>query len=451
MPRISDDTLFRYQIVSQVLAHMRAGFSRAKAVRCVASRAHVDLNRTTRLVSIRSVYRWLSAFEESELSGLATKKRTRVEESLVLPQVFLDFLVREKQDDVQASIPEIIRRAKELGHLTCDVDRTTVYRAARRLGVCVQKVKSQREDRDTLRFAYPHRLDMVLCDGKHFRAGVTRARRVALIFLDDCTRYFLHAVIGTSENAALFLRGLYEMIRKYGHFSIMFLDNGPGFIANDTASVISALPAHLIHGESAYPAGHGKIERFNQTTLKDLLRGWDGREDIDPDCSSLELRLLHYGEEIYNHRPHSSLTMQTPWERFHNDSKPLTFPHDDTALRSKFEVSFDRRVSNDHVVSVDSVFYEVPRGYHGRFVELRRKLLDCTLHFLHEGRLIELHPVDPEKNARLQRARPRSRADETGPAPKRSAADMNFESDLGSVVDRDGGFQDDATDQEEKP
>jgi len=46
---------------------------------------------------------------------------------------------------------------------------------------------------------------MVLADGKHFRAGAKRLRRVALFFLDDSTRYGLEVVVGTAESAPLFL------------------------------------------------------------------------------------------------------------------------------------------------------------------------------------------------------------------------------------------------------
>ena len=90
-----------------------------------------------------------------------------------------------KESDPRASIPEIIRRGREYGILKDDtlVDRTTVYRVAKRLGPSLARRKGGK-DRDSRRFAYPHRLDMVLSDGKHFRAGAKRARRVAYFFLD---------------------------------------------------------------------------------------------------------------------------------------------------------------------------------------------------------------------------------------------------------------------------
>ncbi|MBN1461821.1 MAG: transposase family protein, partial [Armatimonadetes bacterium] len=293
---------------------------------------------------------------------------------------------------------------------------------------------------DARRFAYPHRLDMILSDGKHFRAGPTRARRVVLFFLDDATRFPLHAVVGTSENAPLFLRGLYEAITKYGLMSGIYLDHGPGFIAADTIYVVASLGAALIHGKKAYPEGHGKIERFNRTVLNDLLRGLSGRPDVDPDPRALELRINHYLEAHYSQRPHESLNKEKPYDRFHGDDKNLDFPEDHEALRAKFEVTLSRRVSSDNVVSVSSVSYDVPRGYKGQRVQLRRKLLGAGgIFFLHEGRLMELHPTDLAANARAKRARGNAHKD-ADPPPRTSAADLAYQRDYGSVVDADGGY-----------
>jgi putative transposase len=290
------------------------------------------------------------------------------------------------------------------------------------------------------RFAYPHRMDMVLCDGKHFRAGATRAKRVALFFLDDCTRFGLHVVVGTSEDTKLFMRGLYETIRKVGFMNILYLDHGPGFIAADTFQVAQRLGTLLIHGESVYPEGHGKIEKFNQTVKAALLRNLDRRPDVHPACGALELRLQHYLSEVYNHNPHHSLGKQPPTMRFFEDKKKLRFPQDDEALRRSFVVYLKKRVKNDNIVSVNSVPYEMPTGHAGYWVTLHRHALDGTVSFLHNGQFIKLEPVNLAANAHSPRAKNIKPQNEViHPLPK-SAADLKFERDLGPVVGPDGGF-----------
>lgn len=440
-PHQSSRALFRYSIVSMVIARMQAGESPAVAVRTVAAREHVFFDGSSRRISERSVYRWLQAFRRHGIAGLDPKGRQAVSSSSILPAKLVDFLIAEKRRDPEASVPELLRRARVRGILEPGqvVPRSTVYRTCKRLGLPLARRKAAR-DRDARRFAYPHRMDMVLCDGKHFRAGERRIKRAVLFYIDDATRYVLHCVVGPTETKELFLRGLYECIVKHGYMAAVYLDRGPGFIAEDTIAVMAKLGIPLLHGEAGYKEGRGKVERFNRTAKADLLRSLDGRPDVDPDCGALELRIRHYTERVYAHQPHEGLRGDTPWRRFHADPKPLRFPEDRQSLQASFEIWIVRRVSADHVVSVDSVDYEMPRGYGGRKVVLRRRVLDGGVRFLHEGRIIELHPVDLHGNARAPRARGDAEDDPPQAIPPATAADLSFQHDFGPVVDDDGGL-----------
>lgn len=452
----SAEALFRYKLVSVVQAAVARGEKLAAAVTDTASRIHYDMQGNPRRISRRSLYRWLSALQQDGFSALQPATRPIARESLVLSSPFVEFLVREKNQDPDVSIPEIIRRAREREVIGNDlpVDRSTVYRECKRRGLYLSRRRRRHaSDRDTRRFAYPHRMQMCLCDGKHFRAGAQRLRRVALIFLDDSSRYGLHVVVGTSECPELFLRGLYEKNCRHGSADAYFLDGGPGFVALDTADIIRKLGANLVHGEAHYPQGHGKIEKLNQTVKADLLRGWDGRADIDPDPRALELRLQHYLREVYNHRPHESIDDESPHARFIADTRPLRLLASDVELRRRFVLHVERVVSNDHIVSFASIDYEVPTGHARQRITLHRNLLDGTISMNHGGRLVRLHPVDLALNSVSRRARLNTSANpkppETHPLPK-SAADLAFERDFAPAVDADGSFLQPSRDEDEQ-
>ncbi|MBI3892996.1 MAG: transposase family protein [Candidatus Wallbacteria bacterium] len=356
------------------------------------------------------------------------------------------FLSAEKLRDRRSSIPELILRARQKGVVSAvtPVSRTSAYRFLLRQGISAARVQ-QAAERDSRRFAYPHRLQMVLADGKHFRAGASRLKRVALFFIDDATRLGLSVCVAPSEDTGVFLKSFHALVCQYGFPDTVFVDNGPGFISEATLGVFARLDLPLIHGTAAYPEGHGKIERFNQTAKAAVLRQLAGRPEIDPSCESLTLRLTHYLREVYNHLPHESLAGNTPWERFRSDEKPFRWPEDRARLDEKFSVHLKRRVSPDHIVDIGDLAYEIPRGHAGRHVVLEQKLLDDRVFFIDRGRAIELFPVDLARNARERRGSDQKTILESqDPAPP-GAAELAFNKSFAPVVDADGGFLDPVT------
>jgi transposase InsO family protein len=438
----SDDALFRYQVLSQVLVREQTGEPRSAAIAGVAAGEHITADRKLRKVSQRSIYRWLAAYESQGFAGLLPAARPHIEDSVVLPPPLIDFFKNQKTADPWASVPELIRRAAITGLITPDqlINRVTVWRTLKRMGIDTSRGKKP-VDRDSRRFAYPHRMQMVICDGKHFRAGVARLRRVALFFLDDATRMGLHVVVGTSENAELFMRGLYETMLSYGMIDALYVDRGPGFVATDVIEVLRKLEILYIRGTAGYPQGHGKIERFNRTVKAQVLRHLDGNPEIDTHCGALELRLAHYLRNQYNLTPHESLGQQAPGACFYDDKKPLRFAQSQHHLRQAFILHTKRRVSNDNVLSIDGVFYEVIRGHAQSKVVVHRNVLEASVAILHQGRLVRLSPVDLHKNARQKRAKSQwlDKKEDKSPLTKGSAQ-MAFERDMRPIIDTDGGF-----------
>ena len=434
----SSEALFRYRLVSEVQVEVLGGRSRARAVDTVCAREHMTLEGQTRQVSRSSLYRWLARFAAHGVLGLEPKPRPRVESSAVLGERLIEFLTEEKTLDLRASAPELIARARERGVIAPaeKIHRVTVWRALTRMGLPT-RMRVTKHEGDMRRFAFLHRMQMVLCDGKHFRAGAGRLRRVALFYLDDSSRFALQVVVGTDETSELFLRGLYALMSCYGRMDAMYLDGGAGFIAGDTVSVFTQLPAALIHGKARYPEGHGKIERFHQTAIRRVLRSFDGAVDVDPAPAALQLRLAHYLTR-YNDTPHESLRQATPRARFDADARALRFADDEAALRARFIVTEPRRVSNDHIIQYDGLLYEAPRGLARERVLVRRQVLDGELSVVHQGRVIKLHEVDLVANAHDRRGRAAPTPPEV--APVKTAASIAFERDFAPIVDADGGF-----------
>lgn len=425
--------LWRHQCVSQVEVFVLAGKNLAEAVTAVSTAPRVGGKKPSR----SSLYRWYEAFQSGGIAALFDQPRPG--RNSCLSEGFLHFLQMQKMGDPEASIPEIIARAKEQKILTVgeDLDRTTVYRAARALDLPM--FRRARAQATAMRpYAYEHRMMMVLSDGKHFRAGAQRRKRLAMFFIDDATRHVLDVFVGTSEDTDLFLRGLFRVVENYGRMSILYIDHGPGFIADDTAKVCANLKIPIIHGAVAYPEGHAKIERFHGTVTQALLRGLQ-KPEIDPSCTALELRLRHYIRERYNRHHHSGINA-LPEERFHEDTRELNFPESTEDLKKAFVLSESRKVRRDNVISWNGVIYETPLGYAGRWVTIYRNVLSKRIWMLHNGEAVFLQPPDLGLNAREKRLKLLPAKQKLEPIT--TAAEMHFNRDHCPIVDADGGFPD---------
>jgi putative transposase len=436
----SATALLRHAVLAQVQALILGGCASGAAVRQVAAREHAGLDGNTLRVSSRTIQRWRAAYDKHGITGIEPRSRRRTETAVKLSAELIEFVRQEKKRDPRASVPELVRRARLRGVVGNDVHlaRSTVWRACRRMSLETRWRPGKREG-DMRRWSYPLRMQCVLADGKHFRAGAGRLRRVALFFLDDATRFALDVVVGTSESTALFMRGLHGLVRHHGLPELLYLDRGPGFISADTLAVVEGgLGGWLIHGKARYPAGRGAIERFIRTAHERLLRSLDGAANVDADCAALTLRLRHFLGQ-YNDTPHETLGGETPAERW-TSCRPLRFPKDEADLYRRFVVRETRKVSPDHVIKLDGRLWEAPRGLGAQSVDVVRHVLDGRLWVRSEGRLIELAELDPHGNAREQRGqRPPPLPSEGTPT---TAASLAFDQDIRPLVGPDGGFSD---------
>ena len=432
--------LFRYSVLAQVEAIVLSGRPLAEAVRIVASRDHVRPGHVLDRITVRTVQRWWVAHGRGGLAALEPRSRKRTTTSEVLPDALVAFFKEEKLRDPRASVPELLRRAKLSGALDPDLltDRTTAWRACVRMGLPT-RFRPSRQELDSRRWRYPHRMQCVLADGKHFRVGPDRLRRVVLFFIDDATRYALTALVGTAESADLFLHGLHEVVSQHGLMDLLYLDRGPGFIADDTETVVAqGLKSWLIHGKARYPQGRGTIERFNRTAQESVLRSLPGALNVDPDCAALTLRLRHFCGQ-YNDQAHEGLDGDTPRQRW-EQGRPLRFPEDKHDLERRFVVREPRLVSNDHVIQLGGDLWEAPRGMAGDKVEVIRNVLDGRLFVVHQGHVIQLHKLDLAANALDRRGYPNDQRPLQGEGIPTTAATLAFARDMRPVVGKDGGF-----------
>lgn len=450
---LSPEALFRGRVLALVAQRFAETGKASEAVRLVAG---TPVQTATpghfRSVAERTIWRWWKIYQENDgrLEALEPAPRAKIGGSLVLEDALLDYLVEQKVGDPDASIPELIRRARESGKIPLHqkVSRSTVWRALGRRGVRLGRGRKAAV-RDSRRFSYEHRMQMVLADFKHFRVGPNGHKRLALYFIDDATRFVLGVLVTQKgEGVSDVLRLLHQIVAKYGRIGALFLDNGAGFKANALEQVAHNFEPHtaVILGTAGYPEGHGKIERFNRAVGARVLRHLR-KSGIDPDPAALTLRLQH-DVDFYNDQHHEGIGT-SPRAKWKRDTRPLQPVRDDAELVKIFTVRLKNRskVSNDHIISVGGVAYQAPRGYARSYVQVYRRVLEVTeerdaLYIDHEGLMLRLHPVDAHFNARDRRAV--YRTPQTSPIQPNttSAAELAYKRVLGPITQADGGYPD---------
>jgi putative transposase len=286
-------------------------------------------------------------------------------------------------------------------------------------------------------FTIKHRMDMILCDGKHFRAGSKAVKRVAMPMIDDATRSVLVVKVGKTETTHLFLRCLFKLVRRFGLPVCIYVDNGSGFVSRDAILVCARLGIHLIHGTEGYPEGHGKIERFHRTMWQQLLRSFRGDPRINANCSELELRCGHYIDHCYNKNKHESIEM-APNEKWAKDARALRFPENMDTLESVFIIERRRKVSKDNIVKMDGKHLDMPIGYSGRVVSVFENTFSNEITFVHDAKTMKLLEVDLEANANAKRSSAKVPPVEKLDARIDTAARIAFEQMYPPVVDDDG-------------
>lgn len=438
-PTDEGSALTRYLVVSQVCAAIAAGMSKSRAVEEVSSRVHLGHGRSPRRYGVRTIWRWLGRWETEGFNGLRPEPRQRPSSSL--PATFLDLLKEQKHLDPKVSIPEIIRLARVEGVIKENepIDRTTVWRECRRLGLPTERRDSIKRSRQRP-WRFPHRMQCVLADGKHFKTSSNRVKRVAIIFLDNATRFVLGAVVGTSESAALALSGLHKVISRWGLMTCLYVDLG--FDTKDLARATAALGISLILGTKRYPEARGSLERFNRTLSEQLLCSWPGNPAIDPGLASLERRLEHWALEMYNHTPHEGIDLDTPFDRFHSDQRGLVIPESQTKVDEAFVTSFNRSVKPHNCISVDGDLWELPLGHRDeRSIQVFRNMISGQLSVLHNGQRTTIKKADLTANAYEHRSAPAP-----GKSPSRAprtAAEAAFKRDHPPLVDDEGNYFED--------
>ena len=287
-------------------------------------------------VSRQAVHGWLGRYEREGLAGLADHSRRPLHEPRQLDAGIEALICRMRGLHPRWGPRRLLF---ELGkaEVTPLPSRSTVYRVlVRHQLVPARRRKRRRRDYKRWQREEPMQLWQMDITGSVFLAGGTELKLISGI--DDHSRFCVIAAVARRATARAVCRAFIAAMRAYGIPDEVLTDNGKQF----TGRFGKPRPAEVLFERICRkngikqlltkpysPTTTGKVERWHQTLQTDFL------DDAAP-FASIEAAqaAVDAWRQVYNTaRPHQSLDMATPAERFRasagsEDELPLWAPAD---------------------------------------------------------------------------------------------------------------------------
>jgi hypothetical protein len=237
--------------------------------------------------------------------------------------------------------------------------------------------------------------------------------------IDDHSRFVISAQVVARATARPTCDALALAMRRFGVPNQVLTDNGKVFTGRFSPGTGEVLfdricrengITHLLTRPRS-PTTTGKVERWHKTMRREFL---DGKifECIEDAQTQLDAWVRYYNFE----RPHQSLGMAVPWDRFKlSNIEPVTdrSPADDADSAAAMPPSATRRVNQQGTISFASVNYKVGAWLAGQAVEVVCDGGLVQIH--HRGVLIATHARRHEPAKQLagmqRRTRPAERAE----------------------------------------
>jgi transposase InsO family protein len=358
-------------------------------------------------VSRQTVHEWLRNYAAGGLAGLVDgSSKPHSCPHQMAPEV--EARIVELRREQPAWGPITIRDRLEREGVVPVPGRTSVYRALVRHGLIDPKARKRKRS-DYVRWERSRSMELWQMDvvgGVRLTDG-SEAKIVSGI--DDHSRFVISAYVVARATAKPTCDALALAMRRHGVPEQILTDNGKVFtnrFGRGTGEVLFDRICrengirHILTAPRS-PTTTGKIERWHKTLRREFLDGKVFADLVDAQAQ------LDAWVELYNHdRPHQSLGMVAPWERFRlaasgPDPVDVDGPGPVEAEERPAGSVANRKVLASGLISFASTKYKAGRWLAGETVQVTIDGGLVQLH--HRGVLIATHArhhkVEAEKAA----------------------------------------------------
>lgn len=366
--RKNEIATFRFGVIGEFVTGVL--FTRGEKERLLRQkcerRYQIPYSSRTR-ISRETMLKWVRDYElgGKELRALAPKTRADKGCFRTLEPAIRLSIKEILLDSPTATVPALIRELKHRKVLApeTELNRATLYRYLNTEKLRI--TNDDAHDRRKFETEYPNQLwQSDVMHGPYVKTDGRKKKAYLLAFIDDHSRFILHARFYHDERFETFRDGLKEAIHKHGLPQKLYVDNGSCFRSVQLEQTLALLGVALSHSRPYTPQGRGKIERWFRT-VRDQFLGIKLPDDIT--LSGLNSRFEEWLDE-YQRTDHGS-TGQPPRDRYFANlqcSRPAP-----ARLSEYFRTVKVRQVKKDRSFRLEGRMYEAPVALVDRNIELR--------------------------------------------------------------------------------
>jgi transposase InsO family protein len=324
-------------------------------------------------LSERTIRRYLAAYRIEGFIGLRPKSKGQERTQAISPYL-LDQAILLRREVPGRSVAQIIQILEWEGLAKPgEIKRSTLQEKLSERGFSSRHMRLYANTGVAARrFQHKERNRLWQADikyGPYLPIGEDGAlKQVYLVaFIDDATRYVLHAAFYPTLDQAIVEDCFRHAIQLNGIPESVYFDNGKQFRTRNMARICAKLGIRLRYAKPYAAESKGKIERFNRVVdsfLKEALL--EKPQTLDRLNTLFHVWLT----ECYQTKPHSALVDQrSPETAFRSDAKALRFVEEDI-LADAFLHSESRKVDKAGCISFMGKKYEVGLSFIGHRVDV---------------------------------------------------------------------------------
>ncbi|MCD6405949.1 MAG: IS481 family transposase [Planctomycetes bacterium] len=337
--------------------------SRMLFVKAVESRRW-SFSRVCRRFGITRVtgYKWMRRYWSEGEQGLYDRSRRPHAVTCSTDGAVVDALLEEREAHPYWGARKLCKLLERRG--IASVPERTANRILKRAGLVEPRI---RREAAVGRFERPRPNDLWQIDHKAAIHGKWARRCVPFVVLDDHSRYLVGLDALPDKGLVSTWRAMWEVLGRHGLPKAVLSDNDSVFHGGNGPSQFEVrlmrLEIAVLHGRPYHPETQGKVERFNGTLERELLRDgcFETVEEVQKGFDGFRWEYNFY-------RPHESLSMEVPGSIYRPSrrERPQELPQMEYPSGAVL-----RKVDKDGWVRWKGAKINVGRGLFKEWVEVR--------------------------------------------------------------------------------